>query len=54
MANFIAFINSFLSYLLVFGIVVVLGITACFAGVKFRKHKDEKLAAEETELNNAQ
>lgn len=46
MSNLIAFINSFLSYLLVFGIVAVLVIIACVIGVKLRKSKDAKEAAQ--------
>lgn len=44
MTNFILFLNSFLSYLLVFAIIVVLVIIACVLGVKWRKASDKKKA----------
>lgn len=44
MTNFILFINAFLSYLLVFALIVVLVIAACVIGVKWRKSKDAKAA----------
>ncbi|MBO6016254.1 MAG: hypothetical protein J6P60_06720 [Lachnospiraceae bacterium] len=48
MNNLIAFINVFLSYLLVFGVFVVCIIASCFAGVTLRKARNKKaeLAAE--------
>ena len=42
MANLIAFINSFLSYFLLFGFIVLLCVIAAFAGIKMRKNKDLK------------
>ena len=45
MANFIAFINSFLSYLLLFGVCVAVVAAACIIGVYLRKKKDAKDAA---------
>lgn len=42
MGNLILFINSFLSYLLVFAIIAVLVIIACILGVKWRKSSDAK------------
>lgn len=42
MANLILFVNSFLSYLLCFALIVVLVIVACVIGVKWRKSKDAK------------
>ena len=42
MSNLILFLNSFLSYLLVFVIIVALVIIACVIGVKWRKSKDMK------------
>lgn len=42
MTNLILFINSFLSYFLVFGIVVVLVVIACILGAKWRKSSDAK------------
>ena len=44
MTNLILFINSFLSYLLVFAIIVVLVIIACILGVKWKKSSDAKKA----------
>lgn len=46
MNNLILFINSFLSYLLLFVIMIGLVVIACIIGVKMRKSKDAKLAAE--------
>lgn len=42
MGNLILFINSFLSYLLVFAVIVVLVILACILGVKWKKISDAK------------
>lgn len=44
MGNLILFINSFLSYLLVFVIIAVLVIIACVLGVKWKKSSDIKKA----------
>lgn len=44
MNNLILFVNAFLSYLLLFALIVVLVILACIIGVKWRKSKDRKLA----------
>lgn len=44
MTNVILFLNSFLSYLLLFILIVALVIIACVIGVKWRKSKDRKLA----------
>ena len=44
MNNVILFLNSFLSYLLLFVLIVALVIIACVIGVKWRKSKDAKLA----------
>ena len=46
MANLILFVHSFLSYLLLFVLVVALVIVACIIGVKWRKSKDAKAALE--------
>ena len=46
MTNLILFINSFLSYLLLFALIVALVIVACVIGVKWRKSKDAKAASE--------
>lgn len=42
MANVIAFVNSFLSYFLLFAFIAVLCIIAAFVGIKLRKNKDLK------------
>ncbi|MGN0246243.1 MAG: hypothetical protein ACI4DK_09805 [Lachnospiraceae bacterium] len=44
MNNLILFVNSILSYLLVFAIVVVLCAIAIAIGITMRKKKDAKLA----------
>lgn len=46
MTNLILFVNSFLSYLLLFVLIVALVIVACVIGVKWRKSKDVKAASE--------
>ena len=46
MANLILFLNAFLSYLLVFVLIVAVVVVACVIGVKWRKNKDAKIAAE--------
>ena len=46
MANLILFINSFLSYLLVMAVIVVLAGVAVFIGIKMRKRSNEKSAVE--------
>ena len=42
MTKLILFINSFLSYLLVFAIIVALVIIACILGAKWKKSSDAK------------
>ena len=42
MANLIAFVNTFLSYFLLFAFIVVLCLVAAFVGIKLRKNKDLK------------
>ena len=42
MANLIAFINSFLSYFLLFAFIIVLCLIAAFVGIRLRKNKDLK------------
>lgn len=49
MGNLVLFANSFLSYLLVFVIAVVLLFVGCFIGIKWRKTKDAKAALAEAE-----
>lgn len=44
MTNLILFVNAFLSYLLIFVLIVALVIVACIIGVKWRKSKDAKAA----------
>lgn len=45
MTNLVLFINAFLSYLLLFVLIIALVIVACIIGVKWRKSKDAKAAA---------
>lgn len=45
MTNLILFVNAFLSYLLLFVLIIALVIVACMIGVKWRKSKDAKNAA---------
>lgn len=47
MTNLIAFVNSFLSYILVFAVILVVGAVAMFLGITTRKSKDAKLALEQ-------
>lgn len=49
MTNLILFINAFLSYLLIFVLIIALVIVACIIGVKWRKIKDAKNAANAVE-----
>lgn len=44
MEKLILFINAFLSYSLVFIIIVVLVLAAVFIGIRLRKSKDAKTA----------
>lgn len=55
MDNLILFLNSFLSYLLLFVICVAVIIVAVLIGVKLRRNKDAKDAAmiEETKSSDA-
>lgn len=46
MTNLILFLNAFLSYLLVFVFIIAVVVVACIIGVKWRKSKDAKLAAQ--------
>lgn len=46
MTNLILFVNSFLSYLLLMAVVVILCGIAIFIGIKLRKNKDAKLAGQ--------
>lgn len=47
MNNLIAFVNSFLSYLLLFGTFVLIAAVAIFIGITLRKRKDLKEASME-------
>ena len=51
MNNLIAFVNEFLSYLLVMVIIVALCGVAIFIGTTLRKHKQEAEAAKEATDN---
>lgn len=44
--NAIAFTNSFLEYLIVFGVSVVVVLAACFIGISMKKRKNAKLELE--------
>ena len=46
MTNLILFINSFLSYILVYIVSAVLIVTAVLLGIRLRKMKDAKEALE--------
>lgn len=46
MNNLILFINSLLSYLLVFAVIVVVAGVAVFIGIKMRKNANAKEALE--------
>lgn len=48
MVNLIAFVNSFLSYLLLFGTFVLIAAVAIFIGITLRKRKDMKEASMES------
>lgn len=52
MGNLIAFLNSFISYLLLFAVCVIVVFAAVKAGILLRKRKDQKdalLAQQELE-----
>lgn len=49
MNNLILFVNSFLSYLLLMAVIVVIAGIAVFAGIKMRRRKTEQLAAKDAE-----
>lgn len=56
MSNLIAFFNSFVSYLILFGVFVLLAVVAVFIGTTLRKRKNEKELAggEEPTLKKAE
>lgn len=49
MQNAVLFTNSFLEYLICFGVSVIVVIIACVIGVSLRKSKNAKLEAEAIE-----
>ncbi|MDE7334418.1 MAG: hypothetical protein K2O16_19745 [Lachnospiraceae bacterium] len=49
MSSFVLFFNSFLSYLLVMAIVVVVAGVAIFLGIKMRRNKDSQAGNEKTQ-----
>ncbi|MCH5281211.1 MAG: hypothetical protein J1E61_07035 [Lachnospiraceae bacterium] len=49
MNNFILFLNTFFSYILVMIVVAVVAGTGMFIGIKMRKSKDAKAEAAEEE-----
>ena len=48
MGSLVAFLNSFLSYLLLFGVFVLIAAVAIFVGITLRKGKNAKVVAEES------
>lgn len=46
MSNLILFVNSFLSYLLVMAVIVVIAGVATFIGIKARKNKNARESEE--------
>lgn len=52
MINFTLFLNSFLSYLLVFIVMAAIVIAAVFIGITMRKHTDAKMDDEVNALEN--
>lgn len=52
MANLIAFLNSFLSYLLLFAVCVAVILIAVKLGIMLRKNKDAKTALEAAEATD--
>lgn len=54
MVNLIAFVNMFLSYLLVFACFVVVIVSGFFIGKKIRKNKDAKLLMEKEQEDQNQ
>lgn len=49
MSNFISFLNSFLSYFILFGVFVVLALAAVFIGITLRKNKNAKASGIQAE-----
>ncbi len=52
MNNLILFLNSFLSYILLMVIIVAVGAIGFTVGVKWRRAKDAKAAAQDTEAGS--
>ena len=50
MINLVAFLNSFLSYLLLFGVFVLIAAAAIAIGITLRKGKNAKAEASVEEL----
>ena len=53
MTNLILFVNSFLSYLLCFLLIVALVVVACIIGAKWRKSKDAKATAQLRQMRHS-
>ncbi len=51
MSNLILFVNSFLSYLALMAVIVVLAGIAVFIGITMRKKKNLQLAVEAEEIS---
>jgi hypothetical protein len=47
MINLIAFISQFVSYLILFGIMVILAVSGWFIGISVRKRKDRRIETKE-------
>lgn len=54
MSNLILFINSFLSYLILMAVIVVLAGIAIFIGITMRKKKNLKLVNEKETAQTAE
>jgi uncharacterized protein (UPF0333 family) len=54
MENLILFLNSFLSYILLFVIIIVVAGIAMFIGITMRKKSDAKEAAEKAEATETE
>lgn len=52
MSNIVLFVNSFLSYLVLMAVIVILAGIAVFIGITMRKKKNIKLAAEADTAQN--
>lgn len=52
MTNLVLFLNSFLSYLLLVAVFVLVSGLAIFAGIKLRKKNDAKAEGAETGATN--